>query len=114
MVSWSQGRDVRKGEVRELVCDFGENNTVERARKHRGQEPAGESWDGGVPSNAVGQRQNLWNPITPWLSVFSEDSLGILRPIQQEAEQVGHYSCFNQSSPCLVYFIFGAYAYTVI
>lgn len=31
----------------------------------------------------------MWNPISPWLSVCSGDSLGILRPSQQETEHAG-------------------------
>lgn len=50
-----------------------------------------------------------WDPITAKISVFSEDSFGILGPTQREAEKVGSFgphSYFNQSRICFTYFIF--------
>lgn len=58
-----------------------------------------------------------WDPITAKMSVFSEDSLGILEPTQREAEKVGSFgphSYFNQSNICFAYFIFWPYASTFI
>lgn len=51
-----------------------------------------------------------WDPITAKMSVFSEDSLGILGPTQRDAERVGSFgphSYFTRAIFALLILYFG-------
>lgn len=91
----------------EYLRDFGENAALD-SRSAGAESDWVRAGMGEAPGNAAGeQRSWTWIQAHSQLSLWSKDSVGVLRPTQREPDQVGLFrphSPFNQGRACFVYF----------